>query len=335
MFKQVLHDAVVVDHSSYVKTLTSHLHEAARIAQTHAVREQDKQARGYNRKVKGTYLNVGDRVLIANKGEKGKKKLADKWNATVYTVTDRNERTHTYKVESSTGDTKVVHRNLVLDVSFLPVVTVEDQLCENDSEGNMSAADSLDSFEEEALMERTNRWMMGGSEDSQSQETQSRGLLETDQSSQAASELEDEGQFVHEHSHWSSNDRSDLSKDSNSTSLVVETGSDSLLMPDVQSEPSNAQPAPADKDCSTEALSGPSKPVHVTDVQAHSRHETVTQIHSSADTGQVVKTRAGRVSKRTSRLIELKAQKPIIARDLECSFRVKAQSMHTVFSLCC
>ena len=52
MFKQVLHDPVVVDHKSYMKTLTSYLHEAARVAQTHAVKEQDKQAvRGYNRNV--------------------------------------------------------------------------------------------------------------------------------------------------------------------------------------------------------------------------------------------------------------------------------------------
>lgn len=117
MFKQVLHDPVVVDHKSYVKTLMSHLHEAARIAQTHAIKEQYKQAREYNKKTKGTHLNIGDRVLIANKGERGKKKLADRWDPTVYTVKDRNLQTHTYKLEGSKGNTKVVHRNLVLNIS--------------------------------------------------------------------------------------------------------------------------------------------------------------------------------------------------------------------------
>ena len=77
MFKQVLHDPVVVDHKNYVKTLLSHLHEAASIATKHAIQEQDKQAEGYNRKLKGTHLNIGDRVLVANKGEKGTRKLAD------------------------------------------------------------------------------------------------------------------------------------------------------------------------------------------------------------------------------------------------------------------
>lgn len=99
MFRQVLHDPVVVGYDNYVSTLTSHLHEAANIAQRHAIKEQDKQARGYNRRVKGTHLNVGDRVLLANKGERGKKKLADKWEPTVYTVVDRNPQTHVYKLE--------------------------------------------------------------------------------------------------------------------------------------------------------------------------------------------------------------------------------------------
>lgn len=63
-----------------------HLHEAVRIAHKHSIKEQDKQAKGYNRKMKDTRLNIGDRLLIANKGERGKKKLADKWNVKVYTV---------------------------------------------------------------------------------------------------------------------------------------------------------------------------------------------------------------------------------------------------------
>lgn len=46
VFKQVLHDPVVVDHKNNVKTLLSHLHEAARIAQKHVIKEQDKQAKG-------------------------------------------------------------------------------------------------------------------------------------------------------------------------------------------------------------------------------------------------------------------------------------------------
>ena len=41
--------------------------------------ESRHQARVYNRQVKGGQIVCGDRVLLANKGERGRKKLADKW----------------------------------------------------------------------------------------------------------------------------------------------------------------------------------------------------------------------------------------------------------------
>ncbi|RXN22068.1 ephrin type-B receptor 2-like protein [Labeo rohita] len=118
MFKQVLRDPIVVDYSSHAKTLLSHLHEAASIAQQHSAKEQQKQAQGYNKR---THFNVGDRVLIANKGERGRRKLADKWEATVYVVINQNPQTHTYVVQDEKGARRVVHRNLLLDISFLPV----------------------------------------------------------------------------------------------------------------------------------------------------------------------------------------------------------------------
>ncbi|KAL1268813.1 hypothetical protein QQF64_034176 [Cirrhinus molitorella] len=121
MFKQVLREPVVVDYSSHAKTPLTHLQEAATIAQQHSAKEQQKQAQGYNKRVKGTQLNVGDRVLIANKGEREKRKLADKWEANVFVVINRNPQTHTYVVQDEKGAKRVVHRNLLLDISFLPV----------------------------------------------------------------------------------------------------------------------------------------------------------------------------------------------------------------------
>ncbi|KAJ8358505.1 hypothetical protein AAFF_G00433750 [Aldrovandia affinis] len=115
MFKSVLHDPVVADFSSYSKTLLTYLSEAARIAQQRSTKEQEHQARQYNKKVKGVSLQVGDRVLLANKGERGKKKLADKWDPMVYTVIERNPKTHIYKISDVSGQCKVVHRNLLLD----------------------------------------------------------------------------------------------------------------------------------------------------------------------------------------------------------------------------
>ncbi|KAK7878779.1 hypothetical protein WMY93_030939 [Mugilogobius chulae] len=218
MFKQVLNDPVVVDHKSYVKTLMSHLHEAARIAQKHSIKEQDKQAEGYNKKIKGTHLNIGDRVLIANKGERGKKKLADKWSPTVYTIKDKNSQNHTYKLEDPDGATKVVHRNLLLDISFLPVINASD-------EEEECTPDFLDV---EDSMDRTNSWIMSGSEHSFNQLDQSDSVSQSEQSSYCSQETECEGQTQNEM--LCSPGQSDIG------SLVVENDSyspDTQLSPDI------------------------------------------------------------------------------------------------------
>ncbi|KAL2087418.1 hypothetical protein ACEWY4_016246 [Coilia grayii] len=125
MFKQVLNDPMVANYDSYVKSLVSCLKSAMEIAQKHASTEQQHQAQQYDRRVKGTYLSVGDRVLVANKGERGKKKLADKWENNVYTVVEVNPRIHVYKIQDEKGHTRVVHRNLLLEVNFLPLPEVD------------------------------------------------------------------------------------------------------------------------------------------------------------------------------------------------------------------
>lgn len=308
MFKQVLHDPVVVDYKSYAKTLMSHLHEAVRIAQEHSIKEQDKQASGYNRKVRGTHLNLGDRVLIANKGERGKKKLADKWSAIVYTVKDRNLQTHTYKLVDSSGNTKIVHRNLVLDISFLPVVTTGEDLCDTEVEERSYTTDPLDSLEEEEEEDsrgRTSTWIMSGSEETRSQMIMSERSSEVDQSSQGIPEVD-----------WSAdgpiqcfpNDQNRSSRDTNFDSLVAGADSDSSFMSHVHSGHLNTQSHPAD-----------------------TGHVTVTQVQSTVETEPVVRTRAGRVSKRVNRLIEFMVQKPFDLRGFVSSVNKRSQSLLTLF----
>lgn len=76
MFKQGLNNPGVTDYDSYAKSLLSSLKSAMEIAKKHSSAKQQHQARQYNRHVKGTYLSVGDRVLVANKTERGKRKLS-------------------------------------------------------------------------------------------------------------------------------------------------------------------------------------------------------------------------------------------------------------------
>ncbi|KAL7851923.1 hypothetical protein SRHO_G00177080 [Serrasalmus rhombeus] len=122
MFESVLLDDETVDVDRYVQSLGEDLREAMSLAQMHAKRQQNKQAENYNRNCKGQSLDVGDRVLLVNKGERGKKKLADHWENTVYVVVSMNESLNIYSIRNpSTGRTKTVHRNLLMPVNFLPV----------------------------------------------------------------------------------------------------------------------------------------------------------------------------------------------------------------------
>lgn len=140
LFHTVLHDSAVTSYEKYVTCLANDLKEAMVIAQDHAVKEQKRHAQLYNRKVKGTNIDIGDRVLLANRKERGKKKLADRWESTVYTVVDMNPETHTYRIRDTiTGREKVIHRNLLMLVNFLPV---EDTCEMSDPASSMPATES-------------------------------------------------------------------------------------------------------------------------------------------------------------------------------------------------
>uniref|UniRef100_A0A3B1J813 Gypsy retrotransposon integrase-like protein 1 n=1 Tax=Astyanax mexicanus TaxID=7994 RepID=A0A3B1J813_ASTMX len=122
LFRSVLCDPNISSYDKYVESLTEDLKAALHLAQEHALKEQSRHKRIYDRKVKGLNIDIGDRVLLANKSGRGKQKVADKWESTVYVVLDRNADTHTYRIQNTaTGQEKVVHRNLLMLVNFLPI----------------------------------------------------------------------------------------------------------------------------------------------------------------------------------------------------------------------
>ncbi len=45
----------------------------------------------------------------------------------VYTVVDRNLQTHIYKFKDKKGNARIEHRNLMLDISFLPVESPDEE----------------------------------------------------------------------------------------------------------------------------------------------------------------------------------------------------------------
>lgn len=86
MFDSVLLDDRVVDYNQYVQSFRDDLAQAMKVSQCSGSKQQQRQANLYNKKQKGAPVNIGDRVLLANKGERGKKKTADRWESHIYIV---------------------------------------------------------------------------------------------------------------------------------------------------------------------------------------------------------------------------------------------------------
>lgn len=160
MFGSVFLDGETVDMDKYVQSLGRDLREAMTLAQAHANKQQNKQADGYNRKVKGHSVEVGDRVLLANKGERGRRKLADRWGNAVYVVVAKNSALNTYQIRSVAGSVKTVHRNLIMPVNFLPLPSSDEAEGHlSSSEENMSRDTCVNSSLGNEPKDRTSRWV--------------------------------------------------------------------------------------------------------------------------------------------------------------------------------
>ena len=76
-------------YPDYIKGLKGQLEYAYSLAAANVAKSQEDQQASYNQKVRGTSLQLGDRVLVCNVGLRGKQKLVDKWQDDVYVVVDR------------------------------------------------------------------------------------------------------------------------------------------------------------------------------------------------------------------------------------------------------
>lgn len=61
-------------------------------------------------------------MLLANKGGRGRCKLADKWDSTLHVVVSMDTRSHTYSIRNTRTD----QENLLIRANFLPVDERED-----------------------------------------------------------------------------------------------------------------------------------------------------------------------------------------------------------------
>ena len=107
----------------YVKELKERLQHAYNVAKENAQKSADKNKKNYDERARAVQLEPGDRVLVRNVKIRGKHKIADKWEPSVYVVKSRSPNLPVYTVvdESGQGPERTLHRNLLLPCGSLPM----------------------------------------------------------------------------------------------------------------------------------------------------------------------------------------------------------------------
>lgn len=105
----------------FAKKLQDRLKEAHRLASAKADKRAAANKRRYDTKVRESVLLAGDRVLVRNVRIRGKHKLADRWERTIYVIVRQpNEDIPVYVIqqEDGQGRERTLHRNLLLPCPF-------------------------------------------------------------------------------------------------------------------------------------------------------------------------------------------------------------------------
>ena len=108
-----------VKGSNYIKDLRERLNHVYHLATESSKQSQQKQKEGYDMRVRGATIRVGDRVLVKIVAFKEKHKLADKWEQEPYKVLgppNPDIPVFTVQKEDGEGRKRNLHRNLLLPV---------------------------------------------------------------------------------------------------------------------------------------------------------------------------------------------------------------------------
>lgn len=110
-----------VCHARYVAKLKEDLQRAYKIASEVSDKNHLRNKRLYDKTIKCQLLDIGDRVLLKNLGQKGKHKLQDRWSTIPYVVVEKLPNIPVYRVkpEHGKGNLKTLHRDHILPIGQL------------------------------------------------------------------------------------------------------------------------------------------------------------------------------------------------------------------------
>ncbi|XP_072767936.1 uncharacterized protein [Nerophis lumbriciformis] len=126
-FNLPVREGTPVSHSQYVRNLKSRLEESYQTAIENSQKVAERNKQQWNKQVRESTLEMGDRVLVRNVRLRNKHKLADKWESAVYSVLQQMGDLPVYKVQpvDEDGPVRTLHRDLLLPCGQL--VEVEDE----------------------------------------------------------------------------------------------------------------------------------------------------------------------------------------------------------------
>ena len=110
-------DVASVDEVQFISKLREQLEYAYSLVSSNQSSASLKGKVQFDKKVRGSVPEIGDRVLLRNVGLRGKQKLADRWDEHTYIVVgqpDKDLPVYSIRREGSREKEKVVHRNLLL-----------------------------------------------------------------------------------------------------------------------------------------------------------------------------------------------------------------------------
>lgn len=126
-------------YADYVVNWQTRIQEAYQIASKTAEKEALRGKKYYDKKVHGVELWPGNRVLLRNLSERGGPgKLRSHWEDCVYTVISRRSPDGpVYEIRPEKGgQSRVVHRNLLLPCDSLPVEKPDSRECQTQKRKN-------------------------------------------------------------------------------------------------------------------------------------------------------------------------------------------------------
>ena len=108
----------------YVHKLKQRLNFAYKKAKEMSQKQAQKYKLSYDKKVKGSQLQIDDIVLVKRVAWKGRHKIQNKWEPSEYVVVEQpNLKIPVYKVKSlEDNKERVLHRNMLLPlgIKFIP-----------------------------------------------------------------------------------------------------------------------------------------------------------------------------------------------------------------------